>query len=250
MAVSGEVDDRLEGHRAAWERKPVLRAVYEHYYRRILHNCVEGRSLEIGGGPGNLKSHIPGLLSVDILPTSWLDARTDAECLPFASRSFDNLILVDVLHHLESPATFFSEAQRVLRNRGRIVMVEPGITPLSYPFWKLFHHEPVRMLVDPLAPAPEKAPRDPFSDSNQAIPTLLFGRYRRAFEHRFPGLTVLRVEPMSLIAYPLSGGFQRWSLLPPRAVRPLLAAEDRLERLLGPMMGFRLVVVLERQEAD
>ena len=51
-------------------------------------------------------------------------------------------------------------------------MVEPAITWGSSLFYRLFHHEPVRMSADPLTVGKPDAMRDPY-ESNQAIPTLL-----------------------------------------------------------------------------
>ena len=245
--MSTTYDDRLDEYRAIWERKPVLRAIYHHYYRRITAHTTTGRTLEIGGGSGNLKQYMPDVVSTDILPGGWLDAMADAQQLPFRDGTFDNIVFVDVLHHIEHPAAFLSEARRVLRSEGRIVMVEPAITPVSYPFYKLIHAEPVHMRVNPLAgPHSPAVKRDPF-DANQAIPTLLFGRRRSAFEHAYPEFQVSVRRRLSLLAYPLSGGFKTWCLVPRRAVVPLLAIEDRLERWLGPLMGFRLLVALTRR---
>jgi SAM-dependent methyltransferase len=236
--------------RTIWERKPVLRTIYTHYYRRITALTVPGRTLEIGGGSGNLKRFLPDVMTTDILAASWLDAVADAQRLPFQDRTFDNIVFVDVLHHIEDPAAFFGEARRVLRDGGRIVMVEPAMTPLSYPFYKFVHDEPTRMDADPLAaPAPRTGGRDPF-DSNQAIPCLIFGRHLREFERRFPEFSLVTKRHLSLFAYPLSGGFQRWCVVPSRAVESLLKVEDRLERFLGPLMGFRLLVALSYRSDD
>src|SRR5258708_5132082 len=116
-------DHRLDEYRIIWERKPVLRAIYHDYYQRIVSHTEPGRTLEIGGGSGNLKQYMPDVVSTDILPGSWLDARADAQRLPFRDGTFDNIVLVDVLHHIERPAEFFGESCRVLRRGGRIVMV-------------------------------------------------------------------------------------------------------------------------------
>ena len=100
------------------------------------------------------------------------------------------------------------------------------------------------MNIDPLAaPSPRNTERDPF-DSNQAIPSLIFGRYRAEFRRRFPEFSVVYKRHLSLFAYPLSGGFQRWSLVSERAAGFLLKVEDRIERSVGPLMGFRLLVAL------
>ena len=234
--------------RKIWEAKPVLRAIYRGWYEQIVAACRPGRTLEIGGGSGNLKSFVPQVVSTDILSADWLDAVCDAHRLPFGGDTFDNIVLFDVLHHLERPARFFDEAARVLRDGGRIVMLEPGVTPVSRLFYRLFHHEPVDMTSDPLADGPLDATRDPY-DSNQAIPTLLFGNgsRRRRFGQQFPRLAILVVHWLALIAYPLSGGFRPWSLVPAALIRPLTALEQVLVPVAGRFCAFRLLVVLEKK---
>jgi SAM-dependent methyltransferase len=245
------IDPRLTAHREAWARKPGLRAVYGDYHERILERCRPGITLEIGGGSGHLADSTSGLISLDILPAPWLDLVADAQRLPFAPSSLDNVVMVDVLHHLPSPATFLVEAQRVLKPGGKLVMLEPAITPASWPFLHFLHPEEVRLRVDPLTTRSEEGgPRDPF-ESNQAIPTLLFGRRRASerFQQQFPALKLRECQYLSMLAYPLSGGFQRWSLLPARWVAPLLRLEERLEGL-GRLLAFRLLITIVKAPLD
>jgi len=75
---------------------------------------------------------------------------------------------------------------------------------------------------------------------------LLFGRYRQRLAAEFPELVVRQVRLLSLLAYPLSGGFKSWSLLPALLVAPLLRLERALEPALGRLMAFRLLAVVER----
>jgi len=241
---------QLDSYRETWRSKPVLRALYADYYRRMVKLLKPGKTLELGAGSGHLRAHSPanstGAVLTDIQPAAWLDAAADAQALPFRDGCFDNIILLDVLHHVENPALFFAEAARVLKPGGRVVMLEPAITPLSGLFYRHFHPEPVNMHQDPFADVPASPARDPY-DANQAIPTLLFRRHRAAFGHHFPSFHVARVRNLSLFAFPLSGGFRRWSLMPAFLVRPLLMLEDGLLMLLGPAMAFRLLVMLERR---
>ena len=201
--------------------------------------------LEIGGGSGNLKEFAPRVVSTDILLAPWLDAVADAQALPFRDGTFDSVVMVDVLHHLESPRSFLREASRVLRPRGRIVVIEPAITPLSWIVYRFFHQEPVMLGQDPLADVATDPNRDPY-DANSAVPTLLFGRHRQRLADEFPELVVRQVRLLSLLAYPLSGGFKSWSLLSPALVAPMLRLERALEPVLGRLMAFRLLAVVER----
>lgn len=232
-------------YREIWDRKPVLRAVYGDIYRRMLEILVPGPTLEVGSGSGNFKMFAPGTISSDVLPAQWLDLVCDAQQLPFADASFGNIVMVDVLHHIGSPLQFLKEARRVLRPKGHLIFCEPCITPLSSVFYRLFHDEPVDMSVDPLKTDDISAHKNPY-DSNQAIPTLMVGRFRDACRRAVPELELEFLDRFSFIAYPLSGGFRPWSLIPAIAARPLLAAEWALRHLFGHLAAFRLLAVYRR----
>ena len=88
-------------------------------------------------------THIEG---VDLSPRLIAQYRGPAKCfvgdcrqLPFADRSKDALIVQGGLHHLptlpDDLENTFSEMQRVLRKGGRVLFVEPWLTP----FLKFVH---------------------------------------------------------------------------------------------------------------
>jgi SAM-dependent methyltransferase len=236
----------LNEYRCAWDNKPLLRRVYNDIYDRIAALRVDGLTLEIGGGIGQFKNRFPDVISTDIQSAPWLDVVADAQKLPFADNSISNIVMVDVLHHVEFPLLFLRDAARVLRPGGRCVMVEPAITWGSTLFYRFFHPEPVRMSVDPLQEGAPAAGRDPY-ESNQAIPTLLAGRERGRLAQLIPSLSIVRTDWFSLVTYPISGGFRPWSLLPDRIGRYVLAMEKKLEPLLGRFLAFRLLTVLEKK---
>jgi SAM-dependent methyltransferase len=246
--TSVPASDPLEDYRSLWERKSVLRVVYDDFYDRIAAACRQGVTIEIGGGIGNLKRRLTEVVATDIQPAPWLDCGADAQRLPFADGSAANVVMVDVLHHLEFPVAFFREAARVLRPGGRVVMVEPAITWGSTLFYRLFHHEPVRTSADILMDGSPDPGRDPYA-SNQAIPTLLATRDRDRFHRLFPALRIARVEWFSLAAYPLSGGFKPWSLIGEGAARRLLGIERAVEPVLGRLAAFRMLLVVEKAGA-
>ena len=58
-------------------------------------------------------------------------------------------------------------------------------------------------------------------------------RERVRFERLFPNLKIIRVDWFAFAAYPLSGGFRSWSLVPNALVRRTLRAERTVERDLA-----------------
>lgn len=243
--MTGKAAAPLLGYQAVWSKKPILRAVYGDIFERMLMRRRPGPTLEIGGGVGGLKARAPDVVSSDIQYADWLDLVADAQALPFRSGSLSSILMLDVLHHIERPVRFFREAERTLRPGGRIVLVEPAITPGSSLFYRFVHHEPVRMSADPLSLGAPDPNRDPY-DSNQAIPTLIATRDRSRFHAMFPHLKIVETRWFSFLVYPLSGGFRPWSLVPGPAIRPLMAFERAIERPLGRAAGFRLLLVIDR----
>lgn len=237
--------EALRGYARVWKQKPVVRVIYDDFYRRLAAESLPGLTIEIGGGIGNLKERSAQVITTDVQFATWLDCVADAQCLPFAADCATNIVMVDVLHHIEFPAVFFREAERVLRPGGRIIMIEPAITWGSTLFYRLFHNEPVRSSAYILTEGKASTGRDPYA-SNQAIPTILVTRDRKHFHAQFPHLRINRVNWFSFAAYPLSGGFQRWTLINADLARRLLRIENAIEPLLGRFLGFRMMIVIEK----
>jgi SAM-dependent methyltransferase len=244
---SAGLDQRQKIHRSVWERKKSIRLLYRDFHRRLLENCPGGRILDIGSGTAHIKEFRPDIISTDILAFPGIDVVADAHRLPFPNEFFSGVVMLDVLHHLERPIDFLTEVSRVLGPGGCLAMIEPAMTPLARRFYEHFHEEPVDMKADPFAPVAIDPDRDPF-DANQAIPTILFATRgaRAEVEKAVPALRVRSVDWLSLLAYPMSGGFQNWSLLPASLVRPLLFFEDKMPEAIRRQVAFRMAVVLQK----
>ena len=233
----------LHRHREIWKQKPVLRRLYAEWYRDIVAWLVPGRTVELGGGTGNLKEFASGVCCTDIVALPWLDIVADAQCLPFQSGALANLVLFDVLHHIENVSLFFEEARRTLKVGGRIIIMDPYISWSSWPVYRFLHPEPVDLAQDPLSLTMPQPGRRPF-DSNQAIATILFEKELARFQTRYPRFAVRHIGRMAFFAYPLSGGFDHPSLIPTWLVAPMIRLEQKLE-WLGRQLAFRMLVVLE-----
>ena len=241
------LDKRQLNHRRVWESKRTIRLLYRDFHQRLLASCPAGAVLDIGGGTAHIKEVRTDVVCADILPFPGIDVVADAHRLPFPDSAFSGIVMLDVLHHIERPIEFLQEASRILKSGGRLAMMEPAMTLLARQFYHHFHDEPVEMGIDPLALKLISPDRDPF-DANQAIPTLLFASptARKRVEQYVPSLRVQSVKWTSLFAYPMSGGFQDWCLIPASMVGPLLAFEHKVPEMIRKYIAFRMMIVLER----
>ena len=237
-------EEVLNRHQMVWTRKPVLRRLYSSWYGEISKWLRPGLTVEVGGGTGNLKEFSPRVLCTDVVRMPWLDALVDAQHLPFRDESVSNIVLFDVLHHLENVRYFFDEALRALVPNGRIVIMDPYVSALSWPIYRFLHPEPMDFGQDPfLIVAPQNS-RRPF-DANQAIARIVFERSYERFRQLYPQFAKVAHERLAFFAYPLSGGFDRPSLVPLWSIDALLRLEHWCRRL-GRFLAFRLLVVLEK----
>ena len=203
----------IERNLRAWNAKPLLKEIYEGFYRRILSlidPAMPGRIVEIGSGIGNLKAHLPGAVATDLFPNPWLDVACDGYELPFRQASLSHLVLFDVFHHLRAPNAFLREAGRVLAPAGRLILFEPYISWSSYPVYGLLHHEPVAL-------------RKPINRSRiaAAAARLLCGAGKRdalvlpAGNPRLAGgVEGISCGSVQLLSLPALGGLQQARLLP------------------------------------
>jgi hypothetical protein len=254
VAIDTQAHEQLLRHRRVWEQKAILRRVYkEEFFARLLASRRPGGlSVEVGGGPGFFKQFAPDIVSTDLIWCPWLDAIADAQQLPFRSNSVANIFGLDMLHHLATPMTFLGEVSRVLVRGGRLILVEPWITPFSYFIFRFLHQERCDLSETPWTQNQAGAgPEKMAFDGNQAIPYLLFGpKHRSSTLSSLPGLKLLTLEPFCLFAYLLSGGFKPMNLLP----ESLYPALSKFERATSPLWhrvaALRVLLVLEKTISD
>jgi SAM-dependent methyltransferase len=228
---------QLEEHRAIWSRKRVLGPVYGVWFGALAEAVPRGaRALEVGAGPGFFAEYVarerPDLrwISSDLGAVPWNDLAADALCLPFGAAAFDAVLGLDVLHHLARPRAFFEEAARVLRPGGRLLLVEPWVSPFSYPIYRWLHQEGCRLDLDPWDPFPHGAAQ---KDAFEGDASVLRGVLRTAGEAQWAsfGFEAPEVRRLNAFAYLLSLGFRRTSLLP----LPLAGAALVVDRWTGPL---------------
>src|ERR1043165_5225317 len=136
------------------------------------HLQAGSRLLEIGCGAGNLllqaavrdsypvaldlsmqaltfvRSRLEAAKSSNESPSDFICTQAIGECLPFVDRSFDCILLSEVIEHLEAPQISIREAVRVLRSGGRLLITTPNYRS----FWPV-----MEWTVDRLNMAPKMA---------------------------------------------------------------------------------------------
>jgi SAM-dependent methyltransferase len=207
-----------------------------------------GVSVEVGGGPGFFKQLLPSVISTDLVSCPWLDVVADAQALPFQTSSVTNVFGLDVLHHLAAPMKFLKEAERVLIPGGRLVLVEPWITPFSYLIYNYFHHEECDFSARPWEANDGEIPQTKKAlDGNPALPYLMFRtRNRQKTLAELPGFSRVATEPFCLFAYLLSFGFKATNLLPESLYPAVSALERHTLPLWRHVAALRVLLVLEK----
>lgn len=236
----------IHRNREAWQRKPMLRAVYRDFHQLIASKLREagGLTVEIGSGMGSIKKVIPHCITTDVFANPWLDQQENAYRLSFAHHSVANLILFDVWHHLEFPGTALAEFHRVLVPGGRLILFEPAMSLLGRLVYTLGHHEPVAFdqPVEWFAPAALDLGNPPyFAAQSRAHRLFVLGEQRE----RLQGWRVVEASPVASLAYFVSGGFSKPQLLPTFS-HPCLRWLDGLLSKFPSLFATRLIVVLEK----
>lgn len=236
----GDETALLTAYERVWERKTILRHLYGAWYQKILNELRPGVIIEVGAGTGNFKRWLRTqghrCSTLDILPGKYVDVRADALQMPFSEGSLDNIVMIDALHHFARPFAFLNHAAKMLRQGGRVLLVEPFVSTWGGFVYRYLHHERVDFGFEEATAVKEAW------DGNAAIPRLVLSPHNRG---RLP-LQVIRTEYFEFLSYPLSGGFSYRSLLP----SPLLVGLHRMEQcrlFRNRLLSLRVFAVLEKK---
>lgn len=234
--------DAARHHACIIRQKPMLRALYTDFYRRIASRLPadSNRVVEIGSGGGFIKEIIPNATTSDVQPLADVDMCFSATSLPFDAASLDAITMINVLHHVPDPRAFLREATRCLKTGGRVLMIEPANTLWSRFVYSRFHHEP----FNPTAGWSFES-SGPMSSANGALPWIIFCRDRIRFEREFPALRIREVRPHTPLRYVLSGGLSFRQLVP-GIFAPLVCGAELILAPVNRWLGMFLLIDVEK----
>ncbi len=237
----GREAEMLVCQRKIIDSKPVLRSMYDNFHSEIKRFVPEdGINVEMGTGHGYTGKYFRNLIQTDRVLTPHIAVCSDAQVMPFKNNSLDTVIIFGTLHHLKTPECFFSEALRVLKKHGKIVIIEPYVSLLSYPILKLFCPEELNMKSRTCS-----SDKYHLIDANVAIPTIFFRKERKEFENKYPDLKIIYESYHTIFQFFASGGYSSPNLMPVFLLPALLWIEDKL-RPLGKWLGSMMTIVIEK----
>jgi SAM-dependent methyltransferase len=247
MTDIAEHQRQIEENLRHWQAKPVLRDVYRDFHRLIAKHlsAVDGDTVEIGSGIGNIQEVIPHCVRTDLFPNPWIDRQENVYRLSMTDGSAANIILFDVFHHLEYPLDAMEECGRVLRSRGRLLVFDHAMSAAGLFFSKFLHHERAGFFKDYALRSPAEI--DPTSAGYYAdhanAHRILVRRFKELLGADWKRIGVQRLPALKWLC---SGGYRGPSLVTVRT-KPLIEGLDRLAALVPSLTALRLLVVLERR---
>jgi SAM-dependent methyltransferase len=212
-----------------------------HWYKALYDGLIgqepgieRMKVLEIGSGTSPLRHFLPGVITSDILDLDYLDIVFDCHQIADLDRipdhSLDVITLTNVLHHLRDPLAFLRGAARKLARGGRVYMTEPYFSWLSYPMYKLLHHEPVDFgITRPVLNQIE----GPLSTSNQAMPHMIFitrPEWRAELADLYD-MDKLGLSYFTSLSYPATGGISRIFPVPHGLYRLFFSVDHAVARI-------------------
>ena len=99
----------IELHKNIIRQKYFLKRLYSDWYSLVKEKVGSGLLVELGSGGGFLKEVIPDVITSDIIFSVGVDVNFSVLNIPFKDNTIDTFLMLNVLHHINDPLTFFKE---------------------------------------------------------------------------------------------------------------------------------------------
>lgn len=244
--------DWIKKQRSILEEKKSLFLFYERLFKLLVLEIKKTKSLanviEIGTGAAFSSNFLGDIkyLKTDAIDTGLQEKIVDARDLPFGDESLDVIFGVDVFHHISKPFEFLEEANRTLRQHGRLILIEPAITPFSWPVYKFLHPEPMKWSVSVTREFEYSGSN--VMDANNALPSLVFRNNTKGDLKEFGLALKYETRLFGFISMIATGGINNtWSIpVLNRFIPKLFDWELKRSRRFGSTFFLRTLIVIEK----
>jgi SAM-dependent methyltransferase len=209
----------------------------------------DARIIELGSGPGIsaffLKNN--NILHTDLL--SWEDSNVeirsqiDAHSLPFQDDDFEAVFAVDTLHHLSDPIAAIKEMERVVADEGKIIFIEPFVSLLSYPIYKIFHQEETSWTFS--KNGFQEVVSELAGDGDQGIPKFVFSNEKVLSElMESSSINEIQIKLFAPFSFFATGGLSNPMHTPRQMIKFLLMIEAKIPSFVMKLIASRMVITL------
>lgn len=243
-APSEAVENAL-ANRKRVVNKPFLRQLYGEWHEQFIaemERLPEGMKIELGAGGGFFKQVAPSVISTDSLPLPTNDLTFSPLSMPFNADSVSGIFMIDTFCHMDDPHAFLTEAQRVLKPGGKIIMVEPACS-----LWgRLANRWFCRKTFD-RSGAWSSTLSATSKRVNSALTWIVFERDRTRFQSDFPGLVIQNVDYHTPLRYFLGGGTRFGRAFVPGISYPFFRLADSWLSERSPHWSMFVTVEIEKK---
>jgi SAM-dependent methyltransferase len=202
--------------------------------------------LEVGAGAGISRYFLASfnVLRTDFLP--WGEGEIlggiDAQNLPYSDGEFSGVLGMDMIHHVSKPAKLLDEVIRITKPGGQLIFIEPYVSILSYPVYKIFH--PERVTVPFRFDQNKSWVSEAASDGDQGVAQRLFCTKsgRKYIQDSYGDALKVEVDYLSPFAFYLTGGLNRPLRLSSSFVTRFMQLDNLLPRTFRKFTASRMVV--------
>ncbi|RLI82885.1 hypothetical protein DRP04_02900 [Archaeoglobales archaeon] len=124
-----------------WYKLSPHRKLVERELKKLSKTLKSGTMLEVGAGFKNYKSFFPHIrvISTDIVMHDGINEIADVTNLKYESETFDYVLCINVLEHIDKPQKALDEIYRVLKPEGLAIISTPFLFPVHDPphdYWR------------------------------------------------------------------------------------------------------------------
>ncbi|MFB9295615.1 class I SAM-dependent methyltransferase [Persicitalea jodogahamensis] len=207
-----------------------------------MEQLPRGTKIELGAGVGFLREVAPSVVSTDSIPFPTNDLTFLPTSLPFNTDSVSGIFMIDTFSRIPGTRAFLTEAQRVLKPGGKIIMIEPASSVWGRLASKWFSEKNFDRSADWTCACSLSTGK-----VNSAMAWIVFERDLEQFHQEFPGLSLASKTYHTPFRYFVGGNSRFERGLAPQSSYSLFKNVDGWLSSLSPQWSMFMTIVIEKK---